>query len=135
MTPKTLSFDFHGATSVSRLPLMIRDKMIRDNRFSDPATRFRARSMDTERAAAVVAVDRLTEKQSTVLQTLRELTRTEKGATDERLTQECARAFGWHSGSTARTRRSELVQLGFATDSGERRPIATGNTAAVWIAL
>lgn len=54
-------------------------------------------------------------------------------ATDEEL------LYRWHermaapiSPSGLRTRRSELVEMGYVKDTGCRRPLQSGRTATVW---
>ena len=52
-----------------------------------------------------------------------------EGLTD----RECQLATGLQ-GSTQRPRRIELQRLGLITDSGQRRPTASGRQAVVWVA-
>lgn len=54
------------------------------------------------------------------------------GLTDEEMRSEGASRGMFMSPSGSRTRRSELVDMGFAQDSGSRRKSPFGRSAVVW---
>lgn len=84
---------------------------------------------DTSHAAARSVVE-LRPRQQAVLDVLRSYGR---ALTDEEIAE---RYDGpQQSPSGLRTRRSELVSKGFARDSGERRPLASGRLAIAWEAV
>ena len=94
---------------------------------------------ETSRAAAASIGD-LRERQYAVLKVLRK--RPAAGFTDEelvdlyngyaRMWQSRSDVYPPQSPSGIRTRRSELVRLGFVEWSGERRVMTTGRLARVW---
>lgn len=97
-----------------------------------PGTRVRKGDPETSRAVARgVAGDRgrLTWRQAVVMAALREAGAA--GLTDEELTERTQATIG--PGSTARTRRAELVEAGAVRWSGETRAMTTGNRARVWV--
>lgn len=90
-----------------------------------PAVQVRTDARDTSRRAALRALPSSGTARARVLDALRAAG--ELGATDEQL-----QASTGLPASTERPRRVELVQQGWAADSGQRRPSATGSPSAVW---
>lgn len=84
---------------------------------------------DTSHAAAASLGD-LRQSQAAVLQLLAGL----PDATDDELADAARRAGLQISPSGLRTRRHELVALGLAHDTGQRRPLPSGRMAVVWAA-
>lgn len=96
-----------------------------------------ARATDPETShAAAASVGDLREKQYAVLKVLRK--RPAYGYTDEELVdayeamEDATVSYPHQSPSGIRTRRSELVRLGFVEFSGERRLLCSGRQARVW---
>lgn len=89
----------------------------------------RARKTDpvTSHRAAESIAPRVSALQKIVLEEIRRAG--PNGLTDEELTER----VGLH-GSTARTRRSELVDAGKVVDGKRKRPLASGRLGVVWVA-
>ncbi len=87
------------------------------------------RHSDTSRAAAEAIADRAPSIAARVFRVLVGLG--EVGATDEEL----ADILYDFRPETVRARRVGLMHAGRVDDSGRRRPTASGNSAAVWIAV
>lgn len=97
-----------------------------------PGTRVRRGDPETSRAVAGgVAGDRarLSWRQEVVYEAIRAAGG--EGLTDEELTLRVSAVVG--PGSTARTRRSELVEAGRVRWSGSTRTMSTGNKARIWV--
>ena len=101
----------------------------------DPRRRSRRGGQETSLQAAE-SIDDLRERQRAVYRILRD---TELGLTDEQLLDRYRERrrhdpeiYPEQSESGLRTRRHELVELGFAADSEKRREISTGRQAIVW---
>lgn len=77
----------------------------------------------TSRAAATAALPKSGSNRARILDYIR----TAEGATDEEI--EVALKL---SGNTVRPCRVSLVNDGWVTDSGQRRPVRSGNFAIVW---
>ena len=114
--------------------LMLFDGSGEAERAYEPEHRRRAGDPDTSEAAAARVTDpaSLRERQRKVLEALREHP---GGMTDEELTNYCHKAYGWAKGSTARTRRSELVEAGLVERTDEKRTLASGGPGYVWRAV
>ena len=88
-----------------------------------PHTRSRWSDPDTSHGAAEQVADKMTERRTIVLAHF-----VKHGSmTDLELQQLCA-----DHGSTYRTRRSELVEMGFVADTGRRKP-QHGSNRIVWV--
>jgi hypothetical protein len=85
-------------------------------------TRARSGDPDTSFKAAAQATPKMTERRRIVLRHFLQ----RQAMTDLELEGLCA-----NHGSTYRTRRSELVQMGYIADSGERR-LLHGSNRIVW---
>ena len=91
-------------------------------------TRTRRNDPQTSRDAAKSVVPVVSDIQARVLRALQAAGH--NGLTDEELSNKLG-----CKGSTARTRRSELVEKGFVLDSGYKRPLESRKLGAVWIAI
>jgi hypothetical protein len=87
-----------------------------------PRTRTRGTDPDTSRKAAEQAAPRMTERRRIVLRHFLQFT----AMTDLDLQGLCS-----NHGSTYRTRRSELAQMGYIADSGTRS-LQRGSNRIVW---
>jgi hypothetical protein len=56
----------------------------------------------------------------------------ERGLPDVTLEDRYRASYGWAGGSTIRTRRRELVDLGLVEDTGVRVPIRSGRLSILW---
>lgn len=92
-------------------------------RYTDPLT--------SHQAARSIREEDLREQQRVILRLLREI----GPLTDERILVWLHRNDYMLSPSGARTRRKELVDLGFVEDSGFRGKTASGRTTIVWQAV
>lgn len=97
--------------------MLMQKKLVRP---SDPGT---------SKSAAKAITPHIKDKQAAVLKVLRSKP---FGMTDHELVEECKERFGWESGSTARTRRSELVELGLVYDSGHKVKRRSHRPSVVW---
>lgn len=83
----------------------------------------------TSKEAAKSIAPHLKDKQQAVLSVLKEHP---FGLSDHELVDICQKKFGWESGSTARTRRSELTDMGLVYDSGHRVKRRGHRASTVW---
>lgn len=101
-------------------------------------TRYRPSDPDTSRSSAASIYPYLNQLQGEVLDCLMQFA--EHGCTDEVLTE-----YYWSryshgprgsrpSGSTIRTRRSELENLGRVKHTGQKRKLHSGRNGRVWVA-
>lgn len=103
----------------------VADVLLEDRPDLDGPGKVRREGPDTARAARLAAVPRSGSQRRRVLVFL--LSRAERGATDEEIETNCG--LGGHT-----PRRLELVEGGWAIDSGERRLTTHGSKATVWVA-
>ena len=101
-----------------------------DDLFSFAEQEARARTTDPETSHAAAASVKVRESQKTVLTLLKQV----GPATDDELLEVAIRQQLPITPSGLRTRRCELVQMGLAMDTGERKRKQTGRMAIVWSA-